>query len=125
MRLLQLMFTLVCLTATPAATQTLPPLVTGEVTDSAGRPMAHALVSVPGTEHAVRSDPAGRFAFHHLPRGFITLQAEFSGYLVAQRDSVLVESGRPIVVNFRLLDRPVRDNPNVLRQLPPVDKDSE
>ena len=125
MRLTQLVFTSLCLTAGSVAAQTSLPQVTGTVTDSAGRPMAAVLVYVPGTEHAVRTDPSGRFAFDSLPSGFITLRAEFIGYWAGQRNRLQVGPGKRVGIHFRLLDCPIQDNPNVIRESAPAPTDSE
>lgn len=125
MRVVQLVFTFLCMTAGFIAAQTPSPVVTGTVTDSAGHPMAAVLVYVPGTQYAVRTDPRGRFGFDSLPSGFITLRAEFIGYRSGQRDSVQVVPRRSVGIQFRLLDCPIRDRGNVIRVITPAPTDSE
>jgi Carboxypeptidase regulatory-like domain len=82
--------------------------------------MAAVLVYVPGMEYAVRTDPSGRFAFDSLPSGFITLRAEFIGYRAGQRNRVQVAPGKRVGIHFRLLDCPIQDNPNVIRESAPA-----
>ena len=78
-----------------------------------------------GTEDTVRTDPRGQFAFEHLPAGLVSLRAEFIGYLVGRRDSIVVEPGHTARVEFRLLARPLPSGDDVIRTLQPAPLDSQ
>jgi hypothetical protein len=80
-------------------------LVTGSVTDTAGRPIAFARVSAVGTTYAAQTDVRGRYAFDSLPADPTTLRAEFSGYHPAHRTGIRVRRGDSIRVDFRLKPR--------------------
>ena len=82
--------------------QSAPPLVMGQVTDSAGCPLAQVQVYVPGTTFQVSTDRRGEFAFDSLPGPIISLRASFVGYRSRQIDSVAVQPGRTTQVAFQL-----------------------
>jgi type IV secretory pathway protease TraF len=112
-------YSLFCLSTAAAGAQVRVPAVTGTVTDSGGLPIAFAVVSVPGTRYAVKTDPRGRFVFDSLPQNPVTLRAEFVGYLPSQKRLVIQRSELPSV-HFRLLPRAFADSGNIIHARTPV-----
>jgi hypothetical protein len=92
--------TLLVTTALPA--QSRSPVVSGQVTDSAGCPLPQAVVFVPNTTFRTNTDTRGEFAFDTLPANLVSLRAGSIGYVPRQLDSVRVEPGRTTRVTFRL-----------------------
>jgi hypothetical protein len=90
------------------------PALTGTVVDSAGHPIAFAVVSALGTGYAVQTDPRGRFAFDSLPQSWLTLRADFIGYLPAL-ETLVVQRTRTTSVHFRLVPRAFVDSGNIIR----------
>jgi iron complex outermembrane recepter protein len=81
-------------------------VVTGEVLDEAGQPLARALVVVAGTERAAITDAAGRFTLRGVPAARHRLGATLMGYAPAVR-AVLVEAGVASTVTFHLVPTPL------------------
>lgn len=103
-----------CFSTGAASGQVRLPALTGTVADSAGHPIAFAVVSVLGTRHAVQTDPRGRFAFDSLPQNSVTLRADFDGYLPAQ-ETLVVQRTQTTSVHFRLVPRAFVDSGNIIR----------
>lgn len=74
--------------------------VEGRVTDVAGAPIANALVSLVGTNAAVRTDQEGRYTLT-VPVGTVTLRAAIIGY-AAQTVTAAVADRAATTVNFQL-----------------------
>ena len=115
---------ILALSSTAVFAQTSPAGVAGIVADSAGRPLASAVVSVVGTEHAGRTDARGRFRFDSLPVGAVTLRAAFVGYHPVQHDTVLAAGGQTEIGVLRLLPRAFFDSGNIVRPRKPDSRDS-
>ncbi|HTR20088.1 MAG TPA: TonB-dependent receptor [Gemmatimonadales bacterium] len=60
-------------------------VVSGSVTDSAGRPIADALITVTGARATVASDATGRFHLTDVPAGSPTVTVRLYGYRPDQR----------------------------------------
>jgi Carboxypeptidase regulatory-like domain len=88
------------LVTSPLLPQSRQPLVTGLVTDTAGCPLAHVSVYVPGTTFHVITDSTGKFTFDSLPTDVVSLRASFIGFKSSQLDSV--PAGRSTRVAFQL-----------------------
>jgi carboxypeptidase family protein len=107
-------FGLMALMTAPAAAQSTA-AVAGTVTDSAGRPVPHASVHIPGTNYFASTDVAGRYRLdrlpvdlrlERLPAGLISVRATLVGYRSLQRDSLVLVPGRTTQVDFRLFEGP-------------------
>ncbi len=74
---------LVCATfwgaAMPAQTQSAPSLA-GRVSDTNGRPLPQAQVTLTRIGRNVLTDATGRFVFRNVPVGIHRVQATFMGY---------------------------------------------
>ena len=90
-----------------AAQQPAPGALHGEVVDSAGRPLDHAVVLLTATRARTQSDAAGRFAFDHLAPGRYEVVGLSIGFLATQ-GSVVVRSGETTHVRFRFAVPPLR-----------------
>jgi hypothetical protein len=107
-------FVLMALVTAPAAAQSTAALA-GTVTDSAGRPVPHAFVHIPGTNYFASTDEAGRYRLDRLPvallvdrlpAGVISARATLVGYRSVRRDSLVLVPGRTTQVDFRLFEAP-------------------
>jgi TonB-linked SusC/RagA family outer membrane protein len=87
------------LATTPLEAQT--GTVQGRVTDAAGAPIANALVSLVGTNVAVRTDADGRYEMANLPVGNVTLRAAIIGYAALTR-TVAVAAATASTADFQL-----------------------
>jgi len=87
------------LVAPPLAAQT--GTVQGRVTDVAGTPIANALVTLVGTNMAVRTDADGRYELANLPVGNVTLRAAIIGY-AAETQTVAVAAAAATSADFQL-----------------------
>jgi iron complex outermembrane receptor protein len=77
--------------------------VSGVVTDTTGRPLANALVTIRGgMTYTAVTNAAGSYVFKYLPEGQYTVQVHMIGFAVAERDSVLTVNGKTAVANFKL-----------------------
>jgi hypothetical protein len=119
------LFCLLTITAMPVAAQRPVPVVAGEVTDSAGTPIANALVVVPGTKLAVYTDRAGRYKFDSLPGHSVSLRVGFIGYGAQVRDSVPVVHGRTTRVDIRLIAAFQNGDIDIIQATLPTPPDSE
>ncbi len=102
--------------------------VVGTVRDSAGAPIAGAVVRVPALGRSAATDAAGRFSLDVLPAGSHVLSAAAPGVATARR-TVVVRDGAIEAVVFELrtaattlgrvlvLDRPA---PDAVRRAPPL-----
>jgi carboxypeptidase family protein len=88
--------------STIAVGQVSTPSLTGQVTDSAGRPLRKAGVALLGTAIAVHSDSAGRYVFLDVPSGVYTVRATAIGYVRVDRTSVRVRAGHTTHLDFAL-----------------------
>jgi Carboxypeptidase regulatory-like domain len=102
LRFLFLLTTCTVLQGELLSAQTLLPAVSGLVADSAGRPLASAIVWVPETDYSALTDAQGWFRFDSLPASTVTLRAVFIGYRSHQIDSVRTSPGQTTPVNFHL-----------------------
>jgi len=80
-------------------------LVTGQVTDSEGRPLAGATVEVPGTYWSTQAQPGGRFELH-VPSGAVQLRASRAGHAPATV-SLRVDGASPEPILLRLEPIPI------------------
>jgi hypothetical protein len=92
-------------------------LISGVVKDSTDRPITGALVWVPGTPFATRTNVYGEFFFDTLPEGLLSLRAELVGYLPARRDNVRIDRNVPLTLEFELRHDP---DPELARRLTPA-----
>jgi len=84
------------------AAQASLPVLTGQVTDSAGQPLVNAIVRLLGTNHLVLTNPQGRYEFRSIPDGVYTVRAQYIGFTKGQRDSVHIVQGTTLEVDFHL-----------------------
>lgn len=78
--------------------------VNGSVDDSAGRPVAGALIALKsesGTALTSTTDKAGRFAFPRVPFDTYTVTVDATGFSIAT-EIVTVSSGNTVTVRFQL-----------------------
>lgn len=78
------------------------PVLAGVVTDTAGRAIPYARVTVVGTSDTARANSDGRYTFNRLTEGRYTVRAQALGYLQSEQDSVSIVSDRTANVDFRL-----------------------
>jgi Carboxypeptidase regulatory-like domain len=76
--------------------------IEGTVTDRYGAPIAHANVGGILGARGLPSDSSGRYRLTHVPVGVHRLSASGSGFLRAERDSIVVRKGTSTVVDFTL-----------------------
>ncbi len=86
--------------AAPAAAQD-PATVAGTVRDSAGRPLARAVVAVPRAGRTTLADASGGYRLVALPPGRLVIEVRLLGYHPA-RDSVLLAPGDSATLDFTL-----------------------
>lgn len=81
-----------------------PGVLTGTVTDSAGRPMPSVTLSLSTTPFTTRADSTGAFRFDSLPAGRFTLVAEHPDYasLGTMVDDAIVETEEGATREVRL-----------------------
>lgn len=60
-------------------------VITGSVSDSAGHPLADAILTATGTHQMARSDAAGRFRFAAVQAGTDTIRARLFGFRPAEQ----------------------------------------
>ncbi len=78
-------------------------LITGTVTDALnGRPLSGVVVSVAGGQRGATTDASGRYTIRDVRPGSYRITARAVGFQPISRDSVLVVSGRTVVVDFQL-----------------------
>jgi hypothetical protein len=93
------------LLATGSATltaQTPTPVLAGAVTDTTGRAIPYARVTILGTNDTVLTNIDGRYAFNKLREGRYTVRAQALGYLQHEQDSVSIILDKTANVDFRL-----------------------
>jgi protocatechuate 3,4-dioxygenase beta subunit len=76
----------------PVVTAQGPAVIAGSVRDTAGRPLAGAVVAAPGTARSTTTDAAGRYRLAPLGPGFVLVEARMLGHRPA-RDSVTLAAG--------------------------------
>ncbi len=81
-------------------------IVSGSVTDSAGRPVVDALITVSGARAPVASDAAGRFRLADVPAGSHTLSVRLYGFRPEQR-TIQIAAGDSVAVAITLHLLPV------------------
>ncbi|MEJ7810025.1 MAG: SusC/RagA family TonB-linked outer membrane protein [Gemmatimonadaceae bacterium] len=92
---------LVCAMALPAAAQN--GRITGAVTDStAAQPVSGVQIIVVGTGFGATSADNGRYVIPNVPPGRYRLEARRIGYAPIAQDNVVVASGTPTTVDFRV-----------------------
>jgi hypothetical protein len=90
-------------TASPTLTAQNPtPILAGVVTDTAGRAIPHARVTILGTSDTALTNSDGRYAFNKLREGRHTVRAQALGYLQREQDSVSIIPNKTANVDFRL-----------------------
>ena len=77
-------------------------VLSGSVTDTAGRPLVNALVILVGTSHKVLTSREGRYEFSSIPDGVYTVRAHYLGFQRSERDSVRIVQGTTSRADFRL-----------------------
>ena len=102
MRALHLLVAAALLAGGPLLAQDRRPLLVGQVTDTAGSPIASASVYVVGTDNHVLTNARGEFGFDSLPAGLVSIRSVFIGYKSHQLDSVRVVPGHTARVTLRL-----------------------
>jgi hypothetical protein len=85
-----------------AALPTAPGAVSGIVRDTAGVPIRHAQVWIPGTGIRAYADSLGRYQLDSVPVGRVQLRAALVGYQAEEHRSVLITSGHSTLVDFVL-----------------------
>jgi len=87
--------------AKPRAQRPTPVLV-GAVTDTAGRAIPYARVTILGTSDTALTGGDGRYVFYKLREGRYTVRAQALGYLQREQDSVSIIPDKTANVDFRL-----------------------
>ena len=83
--------------------------VTGRVTDQrTGHALPFANVTVMGAQRGGLTDSEGRFTISGVPVGTYELKVQFLGYKPASRPGVVVTTGKPLAVDFKLEEVVVR-----------------
>jgi len=88
--------------STTLAAQGQTSMLAGAVTDTAGRAIPYARVTILGTTDTALTGSDGRYAFNKLREGRYTVRAQALGYLQREQDSVSVTPDKAANVNFRL-----------------------
>ncbi|MBA2571775.1 MAG: carboxypeptidase-like regulatory domain-containing protein, partial [Gemmatimonadetes bacterium] len=89
----------------PAQTQSAPSLA-GRVSDTNGRPLPQAQVTLTRIGRNVLTDATGRFVFRNVPVGIHRVQATFMGYAPASQE-VSVGAAESTQVDFTLQSTPL------------------
>ncbi|MDQ3521234.1 MAG: TonB-dependent receptor, partial [Gemmatimonadota bacterium] len=89
----------------PAQTQSAPSLA-GRVSDTNGRPLPQAQVTLTRIGRNVLTDATGRFVFRNVPVGIHRVQATFMGYAPASQE-VSVGAAESTQANFTLRATPL------------------
>ncbi|MFB6248363.1 MAG: carboxypeptidase-like regulatory domain-containing protein, partial [Salinibacter sp.] len=77
-------------------------MITGTVVGAnTGEPLPGANVVIPGTEYGTATDKSGSYVLEVEP-GTYTVEASFVGYQTSTRESVDVEAGGTVQVDFQL-----------------------
>jgi hypothetical protein len=78
-------------------------LITGTVTDALnGRPLSGVVISIQSGQRGSTTDAEGRYAIRDLRPGVYQVTARAVGFQPVSRDSVVVVSGRTVVLDFQL-----------------------
>ena len=77
-------------------------VVAGVVTDTAGRPIAYARVTIVGTDRNTAAAQDGRYLLADIPTGAYKIRALFIGYRPTERDSVRVVADDTTRLDFQL-----------------------
>jgi len=95
---------LALLVAAPTAltAQSPTPVLTGVVTDTAGRVIPYARVTIVGTKDTALTSTDGRYNFNRLTEGRYAVRAQALGYLQSEADSVSIVPAKTANVDFRL-----------------------
>jgi protocatechuate 3,4-dioxygenase beta subunit len=78
------------------------PILAGVVTDTAGRAIPYARVTILGTADTALTGSDGRYAFNKLREGRYTVRAQALGYLQREQDSVYIRPDKTANVDLRL-----------------------
>ena len=85
-----------------AALPTAPGALSGIVRDTAGAPIRHAQVWIPGTGIRGYADSLGRYQLDSVPVGRVQLRAALVGCQAEEHRSVLITPGHSTLVDFVL-----------------------
>ncbi len=86
----------------PLTAQRPTPVLVGAVTDTAGRAIPYARVTILGTRDTALTNSDGRYAFTKLREGRYTVRVQALGYLQREQDSVSIIPDKTANVDFRL-----------------------
>lgn len=104
------------LIATSFQAQTLTQTIRGTVTDAdTGQPLAGATVQIVENQSGAVADSAGHYQIDKVPVGRYRLQANHIGYQTLTIAEILVESGRQVVQNIELSEKPTQVDEVVVR----------
>ena len=95
-------FALLVTASTTLTAQRPTAVLTGVVTDTTGRVIPYARVTVVGTKDTALTSSDGRYAFDRLTEGRYTVRAQALGYLQSEKDSVSIVPTRTANLDFRL-----------------------
>src|SRR5437879_11543405 len=85
-----------------------------------GRPLEGVLIVVDSGPRGAVSDAAGRYRIREVHSGWHRARASQSGYQGAERDSVLVQAGAAVTIDFALQPRAVAVPPVTVQARPDV-----
>jgi iron complex outermembrane receptor protein len=88
-------------------------VIGGSVRDTAGRPLAGAVVAAPGTARSTTTDAAGRYRLAPVGPGLILVEARMLGHRPA-RDSVTLSAGDSARIDFVLAPSPLEISPVIV-----------
>ncbi|HEY4320137.1 MAG TPA: TonB-dependent receptor [Gemmatimonadales bacterium] len=81
--------------------------IEGHVQNVQSQPIVGATVSVPGTAFSATTNAQGYYFIENLPVGTTSVLAKFIGYSSLLQESVRVQGGNTLTLNFQLEARPV------------------
>ncbi len=92
-----------CLVAGQVAAADDPGTIRGQVVDEAGRPMASATVLIVGGDLTTLTGNDGSYSLVGVTEGTYGVEARAAGYTIDTRESVAVEAGATVEVDFQLV----------------------
>src|SRR5262245_31160120 len=99
---------LVCLAVSPVRAQD-KGTITGKVNDKrTGHALPFANVALVGVPKGGLTDSEGRFTIPGVPVGTYEIRVQFLGYKTETRPGVVVTTGKPVIVDFKLEEIIVR-----------------
>src|SRR2546426_1621742 len=95
--------------------------IAGRVQDAvSGRPLEGVLIVVDSGPRGAVSDAAGRYRIREVHSGWPRVRASQIGYQGAERDSVLVQAGAAVTIDFALQPQAVAGPPVTVPARAPV-----